>query len=203
LKKNDKAFIENDSELSDKTVAEDWSELVEREKEDSSKAVELEALNEKKKFRKGTGTALGLVTSIFGLVAILFSIFFSFEGSSVQQSSTDSRVHIDVTITASQFHSSTSNSICAGSGPIAGLSTAALTLSQSSSNLSLKSALGAGSLTQNGSCQYSVVLTPPANFSGGKVSASIAFGFGTAPATTFDLGTVRPFPRFPLTINLS
>jgi hypothetical protein len=157
---------------------------------------------ERRKLRKGSATILGVVASVFGLIAIFFSIFVSFEGSSVQQSSSDIRIHIDVTINASQFHDSMTNTVCAGSGPIDGIVGSVLTLTQASSGLRLKSVLGSGTLTQDGSCLYVLALTPPSSFSGGKIEAAINFPFGASPATTFDIGTVRPFPYFPLAINL-
>ncbi len=179
---------------------------VEAEKSDEEKLAEeldLEIAEKKKKSRKGAATIVGVISIIFGLVTIIFSIFSPFETSAVINPVSDSKIHVDVTVVSSQFSSATSSAACAGTGQLAGISTSTLTVAQKSSALSLTAVLGKGSLTQSGSCLYSIALTPPPGFSGGKVSGSIEFPFGTAPSTTFDLGSQLPYAHFPITINLS
>jgi hypothetical protein len=163
-----------------------------------------EELNsEKKKARRGTMALVGIAATIFGLISIAYSLLSSFNTSAVINPVTDKNIHVDVTIQSSQFKSGSNNSICAGSGALAGISTATLNLTQSSSGLDLHSKLGNGILTQNGSCLYSIVLSPPAGFTGGNVTESVTFPFGQAPETKADLGNQPPFNHFPITINLS
>ena len=165
--------------------------------------IDEELIEKRKKSRKAAAVLVGLISAVFGLVTIVFSIFSSFDGSAVLNPVSDTRIHVDVTVIAAQFAGATSNSICSGSGQLAGITASTLSVVQKSSGLSLHESLGNGSLTQTGACLYSVTLTPPTGFSGGKVSGSIAFPFGAAPSTNFDLGNQAPYAHFPITINLS
>ena len=168
-----------------------------------SEELDLEISEKKRKSRKGAATIVGITSIVFGLITIIFSIFSPFETSAVINPVSDAKIHVDITVVSSQFSAATSSSVCLGSGQLVGISTSILAVTQKSSSLSLTSTLGKGSLTQSGSCLYSVALTPPSGFSGGKISGRITFPFGAAPSTTFDLGSQLPYAHFPITINLS
>jgi hypothetical protein len=185
------AEIFDDIELSEQEAAELASEL------------DQELASEKKKNRKALLALVGAAAIVFGLISIAYSLLSSFDTSAVINPVSDKNIHVDVTIVASQFSSGSSSSVCNGSGQLTGISGSTLQVSQSSSHASLKAKLGAGTLTQSGSCLYAVVITPAANFAGGSVSGTVEFPFGNSPATTFDLGTQPPYNHFPITINLS
>jgi hypothetical protein len=162
-----------------------------------------ELMADKKRSRKRDVTTLGLVTVVCGVITILFSLSQSFSTSAVINPVTDSNIHVEVTITSSQFSAASSSDACAGSGSLAGISNSTLLVTQNSTGLSQSLSLGKGSLTQDGSCLYSASFTPPANFKGGKITGSIKFPFGTAPSTSLDVGNESPFAKFAITINLS
>jgi hypothetical protein len=158
---------------------------------------------DKKKASKGAVATLGLISVVFGLIVIIFSLFQSFDTSAVINPVKDKNIHVEVTIVSSQFKQASSSAACSGSGNLAGISNSNLVVAQSSSGMNEIIALGHGSLTQDGSCLYAVVVKPPDNFTGGKVSGSVKFPFGNAPITSFDIGNQPPFAKFAITINLS
>ena len=201
-KNKSEELVENESE---EVAVENFDEVVLSDQEAAELASELdeELASEKKKNRKGTLAIVGSAAIVFGLISIAYSLFSSFDTSAVINPVSDKNIHVDVTIVASQFSSGSNSSVCSGSGQLAGISNSTLQLSQSSDGASLKAKLGTGTLTQSGSCLYSVVLTPSSSFAGGTVSGSVEFPFGSSPATSFDLGTQLPYNHFPITINLS
>jgi hypothetical protein len=153
--------------------------------------------------RKESAVLVSFAVSIIGLAAIIFSVVFSFQNSSVIKPVVSNTLKVDIKISDSQFSSATSNAVCAGSGLIAGISNSTIYLSQQSSGLSLNARLGAGTLTSDGNCEYLISLSAPANFKGGKITSFIKFPFGATSPKIDDLGVELPYPTIPWNLTLN
>ena len=169
--------------------------MSEAEQESAENVATAKAPREKASFAPVAVLAIILMPLSIG--ATLFISFFD-NGRFEPPVNTD--LNIAVVLSAPQFLEFSSGNVCDGRAPIAGLSRA--TIQINASGWVRKTTMGEGILNTQGKCEYKATVSPPEDFLGGDVKASINFSFGETAEYKIAVGENPPFKNVDLNINL-
>jgi hypothetical protein len=143
---------------------------------------------------------VGLLALILAPVIIVASLFSENVTTSKFSIDRQKEIKILVIIKASEFLTYSTKNVCDGSGEIAGLWRSEVQIK--TSDWVRTAALGRGILNSDGACEYRLQVTPPAEFEGGKVTASAILPLGKAADAVGDTGNGTSFKLITLTYNL-
>lgn len=154
-----------------------------------------EAPREKASFAPVAVLAIILTPLVIGA-----TVFFSFFDNGRFEPPVNTELKISIVLSAPQFLEFSKGNVCDGKAPIAGLSRA--TIQVKASGWVRKANLGEGILNAQGKCEYKAAVSPPEDFLGGDVKASINFSFGETADYIIAVGDNPPFKNVDLDINL-
>ncbi len=149
---------------------------------------------------KASFAPVAVLAIILTPLIIITTVFFSFFDNGRFEPPVNTELKIAVVLSAPQFLEFSRGNVCDGKTPIAGLSRA--TIQIKASGWVKTATMGEGILNAQGKCEYKAAVSPPADFLGGDVKASINFSFGETADYTIAVGDNPPFKNVDLDINL-
>ena len=152
---------------------------------------------ESKKSRSGI---FGLVAIFCSAILIVLSLFANFHGNANLAQDTDSKIRVELTLTAHQFLTGNSANSCNGSGDLKGINTSSLIVKKSA--WSQKVTIGSGTLNNKGQCIYNISVYPPSNFTGGVIELTAVFPFGSSSTLKHNVGESAPWKPAVMSIPL-